>query len=410
MPLKRLRLEGWTGQLLSPRTRPCCLRYQRALNARPRSTNSAVAQADDGISETTSISSFSRNQSPQIPLTQLPSPTPEAALNSAKLSALHSRLSLPERVPLQTFARTLVDPSADPNPTFNNGSLSILGGDLLGYYTSEYLISHYPRLPMTVLFAAMWAYVGPKTLAAITQEWGVEVAAEPGGEVDPGLLQLKRLPPGSTTSRTAISGGSGRPHEAKGWRRGVSSRIVYDDPFGDLRTDLDIAERPELAGIAADAIKGVTLERASTNFVRAVVGAIYLHSGRPAAKTFFKEHILSRQLSISALFDFKQPTRDLSRLCAREGFEPPVARLISETGRKSRHPVFVVGVYSGQDKLGEGSGGSLDEARIRAAVAALKGWYLYRPLDVVLPSDAAERRVEGKVWRPVMIDGGEVVV
>jgi len=297
-----------------------------------------------------------------------------------------------------------VDPSADPSPSFNNLSLCLLGQDLFSYYTCEEIICRYPRLPMGVIFAGMYAYIGSKALAAITREWGVEVAAEPGGEVDPGLLQAKRIPAG--THETGVERRIGRPNSERGWKRGVSSRTVYDDPFGDEMTSMDLEERPELKD--QPWTRGVTLERASTNFVRALMGAVYLHGGRPAAKQFFQQHFMSRELSISGLFDFKQPTRDLSRLCSREGFESPVARILSETGRKSRHPVFVVGVYSGNDKLGEGSGGSLDEARTRAAVAALKGWYLYSPLKVRVPSD-----VEGegdKSWEPVFIDGGEVIV
>lgn len=331
---------------------------------------------------------------------------------------------LPPRLPLETLARCLVDPSADTNAHFNNASLSTLGSDLLGLYTSEAVLCRYPRLPTDVLFAAMWAYVGPKTLASITREWGVEVAAAPGSEVDPGYLQCRRQEAGNTS----VSGTgaqikelanvaenlSNRPNaeimQQKGWRRGVSSKTVYDDYFGEeiRRTDLDYAERPELRQEDArrKAAKGVTVETASTRFVRALVGAVYLHAGKKAAYHFFKAHVLSRHLDVSRLFEFRQPTRDLSKLCAREGFESPVARMLSETGRKSRTPVFVVGVFAGKDKLGEGAGGSLDEARIRAAVAALKGWYLYSPLDVKPPSQAEG----GKQWEPVLVDGGEVVV
>ena len=353
----------------------------------------------------------------------MPSPPPSRASSSAKLAALHARLSLSPRIPLGTLARCLVDASADINPHFNNASLAILGGDLFGYYTSEAILCRFPRLPTEVVFAAMWAYCGPKTLAAITREWGVEAAAVPGGEVDPGYLQCKRQEAGNaavdntgiqikeleTTSADGVS--TNRPNpEQKGWRRGMSSRTVYDDYFGDeiKRTEADYAERPELREQDAQAIadKGITLERASMNFVRALMGAVYLHCGKKTAKLFFKEHVLSRHLDVSRLFEFKQPTRDLSKLCAREGFDPPIARILSETGRMSRHPVFVVGVFAGKEKLGEGAGGSLDEARIRAAVAALKGWYLYSPLEVRVPSDAEG----GRPWEPVMVDGGEVVV
>ena len=268
----------------------------------------------------------------------------------------------------------------------------------------------------------MSAYCGPKTLAAITREWGVDVAAAPGEEVDPGFLQCKRREAGNASVDgtgtqlkdlpKVVEDLSTRPNpeqQMRGWRRGASSKTVYDDYFGEeiKRTATDYAERPELRQEDAQrkADRGVTLEQASTGFVRALMGAVYLHAGRKAAYNFFKAHITSRHLDVSQLFEFRQPTRDLSRLCAREGFESPVARILSETGRTSRHPVFVVGVFAGLDKLGEGSGSSLDEARFRAAVSALKGWYLYSPLTVRVPSEATE----GKPWEPVFVDGGEVV-
>ena len=275
----------------------------------------------------------------------------------------------------------------------------------------------------------MWAFCGPRTLAAITREWGVEFAAAPGGEVDSGLLQFARRDAGNAgVDGTGVQlkelGGKqegvsmNRPSGyARGWRKGVSSRTVYDDYFGNEITSSDTniptttltdpnAPSAPLRSNTNTAIEGTTLEDASTSFVRALFGALYLHTGLPLTKAFYTSHILSRHLDYSSLFSFRQPTRDLARLCARENFLPPVARIIAETGRESRHPVFVVGIFSGREKLGEGSGGSLDEARIRAAVNALKGWYLYSPLDVKVPSQAKR----GEDFPGVMIDGGEVVV
>lgn len=356
----------------------------------------------------------------------------------AKLSALHARLALPPALPLNLLSRTLIDASAKPNPDHNNASLAILGADLLGYYTAEHLMCHYPRLPMPVLFAAQYAYVGAATLASLREGWGVEVAAAPGDEVEQGILQLKRIVAGNSVvedenGRTQRLeelraqaagqriGGTGRRNEDQNYRRGWSSRIVYDDQFGDLNTNLPqpTSEAPAAGAIsstAGDAISPspattetdpVTVTQASTAFVRALVGSLYLSAGLPAVRNFHTAHILSRHLALHTLFHFTHPTRDLSRLCAREGWEPPVARLISETGRLSRTPVFVVGVYSGGDKLGEGAGASLNEARVRAAAAALRSWYLYSPVkgEVTLPSDAAE----GKRWRENVVDIGEIV-
>ena len=193
-----------------------------------------------------------------------------------------------------------------------------------------------------------------------------------------------------------------RPNANKGWRIGMSSRTVYDNQFGD-----EIKEQETTDGRNGKH-QVIPLEDACANFVDALVGAVYLHLGRRAAKLFVSEHIMSRHLDMSKLFQFRQPTRDLCRLLAREGYASPVARLKSETGRESRHPVFVVGVYTGNEELGEGYGASLDEARFKAAVAAMKSWYLYSPLEVRVPSDALDK--EAKKWEPLMVDMGEVVV
>jgi dsRNA-specific ribonuclease len=372
----------------------------------------------------------------------LSAPSHRRALQSGKLAALHARLSLPSKLPLQTLARCLIDSSVDPRPGYNNAPFALLGQDLLGYYTSEHLLCHYPRLPMPVLFAAQYAFAGPATLGALRAEWGVEVVAAPGQEVDPGLLQLKRVAPGNALSEDGMTLkkdmpslrrlGTGRRNEESNYRRGMSSRIVYDDQFGDLQTGLpdpdtkpypgapmtsrreehntdEVAKQDAQTQLPAD---GITVEAASTSFVRALAGALHLHAGPAASKAFHAEHVLSRHLQLHQLFAFTHPTRDLSRLCLRENFEPPVARLVSETGRHSRSPVFVVGVYSGEDKLGEGAGSSLNEARVRAAAAALRSWYLYSPTpdDIVLPSDMELADVKAKkTWKPQMVDVGEII-
>lgn len=53
-----------------------------------------------------------------------------------------------------------------------NGNLSTLGNSLLGLFATEHVNSSYPHLPTRVLKAAVSAYVGPPTCAAIAREWG----------------------------------------------------------------------------------------------------------------------------------------------------------------------------------------------------------------------------------------------
>ncbi|KAK7539442.1 mitochondrial 54S ribosomal protein mL44 [Phyllosticta citribraziliensis] len=407
--MKRLRIEIWGGarslaQLTRPRPRCPFLQHHQPQAvpqfrqiplARLQSTVPAPEQESESSSDTPVL------PKPTTDPEDYPSPPWTAARKSAKLAAIHARLAVHDRVPLETMARTLVDPSADNNPDFNNASLATLGEDLMGYYVSEHIICRYPRLPIAVLMATQEAYIGPDALRAITAEWGVESAAAPGGEVDPGYLQFKRLDPGTEFLDYRV--GTSRPNEQKGqgWRRSHTSKILYDDQFGDLRGRRMWAK-------SATGSTGVAHDMACSRFVRAVVGAIYVHAGREAARDFVHSHFLSRQLDIASLFDFRTPTRDLSKLCAREGFESPVARLLGETGRGSRTPVFVVGVFSGPDKLGEDSGASLDEAKVRATAAALKSWYLYSPVEYTKPSDVEDRA--GKKWLPNHIDAGEIVV
>ena len=393
--MKRLRLLRWSGSVLSPRTRPDPLPSPFSRIRRFQATAAApIDPEDDLVDQPTDEPYLSEDE-----LMKFHSPPVTAAKTSAKLAALHARLSLPTRFPLETLARTLVDESADISVRFNNKPFASLGNDLLGYYTSEYIISQYPRLPLAVVYAAMYAYHGPATLTQMTREWGVQIAAEPGGEVDPGLLQFKRLPPDTKLEKDTSEVVDKSEDPRAKWTRSLSAKSVHNDQFGEL---------PERSVPAEDLrSKGVTLQRASTNFVRAVIGAVYLHAGRAAAKKFYGDHFMSRQLDMSSLFQFKTPTRDLSKLCGREGFQAPVAKILSETGRKSRTPVYVVGIYSGSDLLGEGAGASLDEARTRAAVAALKGWYLYSPTEFRLPSETEEPGA--KPWSPILVDAGEIV-
>ncbi|KAL3480306.1 ribonuclease III domain-containing protein [Aspergillus californicus] len=405
--MKRLQLQRWSSSALSSRARTGG-RLQRHLYSsnRLQSTNSTPSQSEFGHSAAEDQPIPSTTPSPTRKFTkyQLPSPPVQAARESAKLAALHARLYLPPRLPLETLARCLVDASADSNSQFNNAALAVLGHDLLSHYTTEHLICTYPRLPLSVIFAAVYAYIGPRTVSGMAREWGVEHAAAPGGEVDPGLLQFKRLAPGTDMDSKPLVGTTRTYGDQPTWRRTVTSSVVYDDEFGD----------PDMAGVPpSDASSQlepgpVSVDQARVSFVRALMGAIYLHAGRPAAKRFFEQHFLSRHLDVSSLFNFHNPARDLSRLCARESYEAPVAKIISETGRKSRHPVFIIGIFSGQDKLGEGSGASLSEGRTRAAVAALKGWYLYSPLEVRVPSSMEED--DAAPWKPVHVDLGEVFI
>ncbi|PHH84381.1 hypothetical protein CDD83_2026 [Cordyceps sp. RAO-2017] len=328
----------------------------------------------------------------------MPSPSFKRAAASAKLAALHARLSLSDKIPRQTLARALITPSADPNANFNNSALAFLGSTIINYHILEFLVCKWPRLPMTILYESLRAYAGLDSLQQVARRWGVEAAAAPGEEVDPGLLQWKVVNEDLSRTRWGYVRSEVQRNVTVSYRRGLSSRIVLDDDFGDM------VQQP---GSPEDHYQQAQ-NGAFASFVQAVVGSIQAHCGREAAKSFIAAHILSRHLDPSVLFQFQLPTRELAMLCAREGFEPPLARLESETGRLSRTPVFVVGIYSGKEKLGEAAGPSLDVARRKACMMSLKAWYLYSPGNKVrVPSDMIKDGA--KPWTAPHIDIGEII-
>lgn len=121
---------------------------------------------------------------------------------------------------------------------------------------------------------------------------------------------------------------------------------------------------------------------------RALVALVYQERSVEAAKKFTHDYFLSREIDLRAMIKFSNPKKALALTVEKFGRERPVSRLLKETGRFSVSPVFVVGIYSGRDQLGEGFGSSLSMAEFRAAEDALQRLYLTRtpPDQLQLPS------------------------
>ena len=70
--------------------------------------------------------------------------------------------------------------------------------------------------------------------------------------------------------------------------------------------------------------------------------------------------------------------------------------------------MFVVGVYSGREKLGEGQGVSVKEAKTRANTNALRAWYLYEQAgwEYAVPSRTED---EEKAFVMGYVDPGSIV-
>lgn len=334
-------MKSWNvlGSIVAARTtRPCARRITTvAANAQYSTSNSSIYQTPANPLD---YGAYRRNDQAQV----VPE---EVAANTPALRSLHARLGLSTQYPLSTLARTLICRSANLKYVDNVG-LSNYGKTLLSFYVHEYFMKKYPRLPPSVLRHLVDSYTSVSSLAHVGSSWGVE-----------------------SDNQSAFA------------------RYLADETEEDVLGKLAYAENtqkqePGLTQILDNAQSHSDHSLAMATFVRALVAGVSAHDGLAAAKTFVYKYLIQpRKIDVASIMMFDQPTKELATLCQREGLERPVSRLMAETGRYSKAPVFVVGVFSGKTNLGEGQGASLNEARTRAAVHALKSWYLYSPL----PSD-----------------------
>ncbi|GBE86581.1 60S ribosomal protein L3 [Sparassis latifolia] len=133
---------------------------------------------------------------------------------------------------------------------------------------------------------------------------------------------------------------------------------------------------------------GVLHPDALSSIPRALTALVYQNRSLLSARKFAHKFFLSREVDLRSMIKFRDPKQALLETVAKFGRERPVSRLLKETGRFSKSPVFVVGIYSGAGKLGEGFGSSLKMAEFRAAEDSLLRLYLTRqpPHLVQLPT------------------------
>ncbi|KAI5951495.1 MRPL3 [Candida jiufengensis] len=335
---------------------------------KPTSNNNTSSSIDFNSSVTNNNNLF---------IHRLPESTAE---QSPLLVSLHSRLNLSPQFKLSTLSQCLnmlKTSSKESEGLANNFGLNTIGKTLLSYYVSEYLLMNYPRLPMTIHNASVDSLMGVKTLSEIGKSWGIEV--DEISKIDRFLGQESEF----------IKYG-----RLRYMTNDIKENKIKIKGIEEKKDPLTMLNQEDIAYASA---------------VRSIIGGIYTHCGEDVAKTFIKDHILSRNLQFEKMFEFNKPISELIRLCDKLQFKEPLTiRLIAETGRLSAHPQFLAGCFVGDEKLGEGIGSSLKEAQIRASINSLLSYYLYSPINengdqVKLPSDE-NYKFEG------IIDIGDVAI
>ncbi|KAI9474255.1 MAG: ribonuclease III domain-containing protein [Benjaminiella poitrasii] len=163
--------------------------------------------------------------------------------------------------------------------------------------------------------------------------------------------------------------------------------LIGNDSFSKIATEVGLQHSVSWKQSTDDS-QHVGRKRVLADCFNALVGIIFQEQGIDAAKSFVHNFVLSRDFDISPVLKVKEPKRHLSALLRQLQMKSAESRLLSETGRLSSSPVFIVGVFSGKKKLAEGFGSSIKMAEFRACENALIDYYGQEYKDFILPSDA----------------------
>ncbi|KAI8619647.1 ribonuclease III domain-containing protein [Chytriomyces sp. MP71] len=200
----------------------------------------------------------------------------------------------------------------------------ILGARLLLFHVTNHVLLAHPRLPAHAVESLVEAYVGDRALADMGRITGI--------------------------------------HHVMRWKK---NKTLEDG----------------LAGVPGQAI-------AVARVVQALVGAIYHDQGAKGVDEFIKRHVLSRVVDVASHLRLQVNPKGTLRAILKEQKRPsPVSRMLKETGRLSANPVFIVGVYSGLEKIGEGYGSSIAMAETRACKNALERHFTKEVKDIQVPLD-----------------------
>jgi ribonuclease-3 len=159
----------------------------------------------------------------------------------------------------------------------------------------------------------------------------------------------------------------------------------HEEPEGILTNWRSALVRTESIGEAGEALGYEPLVRLSrgekqgsdrarqqilANAFEAVTGAIYLEKGYDVAAEFISQHILSKLPAILEDGSWRDPKSNLQEVMQRIDGHTPQYRVLSEEG-PDHDKVFTLGVFRGNDLVGQGTGPNKQAAQQLAAKDAL---------------------------------------
>ena len=111
------------------------------------------------------------------------------------------------------------------------------------------------------------------------------------------------------------------------------------------------------------------------NAIEALIGAMYLDGGTPAAKGFIDRFVLSHLARVLEHKLYLDPKSRFQEAAQEATGHTPTYRVLSEVG-PDHAKQFTIGAFLGEEKVSEGVGMSKQEAQVDAAEKAIqaKGW------------------------------------
>lgn len=213
------------------------------------------------------------------------------------------------------------------------------GARIIDIFAKDYVTARFARLPRDSKELAVKVYTTNKNLAAVAKSVGIEYA----------IIEFTGIP-----------------------CKMMSSLEEYLNKMRDERDS-------KVADIRPTAIY--------SEIFQSLIGICFTQKGALETRKLLDALLFSGTFNKNLLCRPKNPMLKLAR--AMENFKrnEPDYRLLHETGRLSDTSIYVVGVYSGLDKLAEAHGPSMLVAQERAAIEALGKLFIVDTPDAGRKSD-----------------------
>lgn len=241
----------------------------------------------------------------------------EASLKAFKA---RSGIDLPPNVLLNALTHKSYTAREDTSERYK-----VMGKAALSYFVTEAVMCQYPNMPAGACNSMVQSLTGRPACASIGKQLGITL-----------VMRWKNI-----------------------IEKKDSEMLMKRKARKDERVASDLGEAAAVGSV-----------------VESLIGALHQEAGAAVARNFIKAHFLSRSVDVEAHVDLylklREPRLLLWRICKTKGLAPPVARLMKETGRLSASPIFIVGMYSGILKVGEGYGSSTKMAETKVQFIILQ--------------------------------------